>query len=155
MLELYCRITLLHYFLMSIYRNVFFLSLSLSLFQCFGSDGKLILHYCNSQAWGWTALVASPFLQSTSRHAHNVVFSICIFLSVFLYYIVNKVLWLYNALQTVFLRNHIGLLNLSFAQRSCWSGGKRKSSNHVDTLVHTHIHSLSGIIESLVKVTFA
>ncbi|TNN81095.1 Ubiquitin-like protein ATG12 [Liparis tanakae] len=22
------------------------------LFDCFGSDGKLILHYCNSQAWG-------------------------------------------------------------------------------------------------------
>ncbi|XP_070579440.1 ubiquitin-like protein ATG12 [Ptychodera flava] len=23
-----------------------------SLFECFGSDGKLILHYCKSQAWG-------------------------------------------------------------------------------------------------------
>ncbi|KAK7886338.1 hypothetical protein WMY93_025959 [Mugilogobius chulae] len=22
------------------------------LFDCFGSDGKLILHYCKSQAWG-------------------------------------------------------------------------------------------------------
>lgn len=22
------------------------------LFECFGSDGKLILHYCKSQAWG-------------------------------------------------------------------------------------------------------
>ncbi|XP_020327064.2 ubiquitin-like protein ATG12 [Oncorhynchus kisutch] len=22
------------------------------LFQCFGSDGKLVLHYCKSQAWG-------------------------------------------------------------------------------------------------------
>lgn len=29
-----------------------FVSLSLSLFQCFGSDGKLVLHYCKSQAWG-------------------------------------------------------------------------------------------------------
>lgn len=23
-----------------------------NLFECFGSDGKLILHYCKSQAWG-------------------------------------------------------------------------------------------------------
>ncbi|KAL4616726.1 ubiquitin-like protein ATG12 isoform X1 [Arapaima gigas] len=22
------------------------------LFECFGSDGKLVLHYCKSQAWG-------------------------------------------------------------------------------------------------------
>lgn len=22
--------------------------------QCFGSDGKLVLHYCKSQAWGWS-----------------------------------------------------------------------------------------------------
>ncbi|XP_041038587.1 ubiquitin-like protein ATG12 isoform X1 [Carcharodon carcharias] len=23
-----------------------------SLYECFGSDGKLVLHYCKSQAWG-------------------------------------------------------------------------------------------------------
>ncbi|XP_039597367.1 ubiquitin-like protein ATG12 [Polypterus senegalus] len=23
-----------------------------TLFECFGSDGKLVLHYCKSQAWG-------------------------------------------------------------------------------------------------------
>eukprot|EP00062_Callorhinchus_milii_P026658 gi/632989035/ref/XP_007883430.1/ PREDICTED: ubiquitin-like protein ATG12 [Callorhinchus milii] len=23
-----------------------------TLYQCFGSDGKLVLHYCKSQAWG-------------------------------------------------------------------------------------------------------
>ncbi|KAH3778735.1 hypothetical protein DPMN_180206 [Dreissena polymorpha] len=23
-----------------------------SVFDCFGSDGKLVLHYCKSQAWG-------------------------------------------------------------------------------------------------------
>uniref|UniRef100_H3CRQ2 Ubiquitin-like protein ATG12 n=1 Tax=Tetraodon nigroviridis TaxID=99883 RepID=H3CRQ2_TETNG len=23
-----------------------------ALFDCFGSDGKLVLHYCKSQAWG-------------------------------------------------------------------------------------------------------
>lgn len=22
-------------------------------FDCFGSDGKLVLHYCRTQAWGW------------------------------------------------------------------------------------------------------
>lgn len=25
-----------------------------TLYECFGSDGKLVLHYCKSQAWGWT-----------------------------------------------------------------------------------------------------
>lgn len=24
-----------------------------NLYQCFGSDGKLVLHYCRTQAWGW------------------------------------------------------------------------------------------------------
>lgn len=24
-----------------------------NLFDCFGSDGKLILAYCRTQAWGW------------------------------------------------------------------------------------------------------
>lgn len=24
-----------------------------TLYECFGSDGKLVLHYCKSQAWGW------------------------------------------------------------------------------------------------------
>nr|KAF6439784.1 autophagy related 12 [Rousettus aegyptiacus] len=23
-----------------------------TLYECFGSDGKLVLHYCKSQAWG-------------------------------------------------------------------------------------------------------
>ena len=24
-----------------------------NLYECFGSDGKLVLHYCRTQAWGW------------------------------------------------------------------------------------------------------
>ncbi|TWW79135.1 Ubiquitin-like protein ATG12 [Takifugu flavidus] len=36
-----------------IYLYLTYISVShIPFFQCFGSDGKLVLHYCKSQAWG-------------------------------------------------------------------------------------------------------
>ena len=41
------RKSLCHWICIEVCQNVFYLS-----FQCFGSDRKLVLHYCKSQAWG-------------------------------------------------------------------------------------------------------
>lgn len=38
-----------------------------TLYECFGSDGKLVLHYCKSQAWGWTTAGNSLLRKGTSR----------------------------------------------------------------------------------------
>ena len=40
-----------------------------TLYECFGSDGKLVLHYCKSQAWGWSTekKLLLPHLSSQSK----------------------------------------------------------------------------------------
>lgn len=37
-----------------------------NLYDCYGTDGKLIIHYCKSQAWGWTDRLIKEEKRSTT-----------------------------------------------------------------------------------------